>query len=299
MMTTLPRLKGSSASAQRLDRLSWSAGISVRSYGVRIGIRTNEPTILESVLEHLPPGWEPSSSPWVDELFSLRIVDAGPETVPGSVHQLYQGGKRIADKLNLDDLLDRLESQLRIAVAVQSRSWLFVHAGVVSWGEQGIVIPGRSMSGKSTLVAALVQAGATYYSDEFAVLDGHGRVHPFPKTLSLRQGPGKRPRRCSAEALGGIQGVQPLPVGLVVVTQYASGAHWDPQVLSPGESLLALLDNTLVARLRPAMVLRVLSRVATRGTTLKGRRGQAVETVKRLLDGLQNASLQKDCHHFV
>jgi hypothetical protein len=30
-------------------------------------------------------------------------------------------------------------------------------------------------------VAELVRAGATYYSDEFAVLDSRGRVHPFPR----------------------------------------------------------------------------------------------------------------------
>ena len=43
---------------------------------------------------------------------------------------------------------------------------------IVTWGRgRAIVIPGRTFSGKSTLVAELVRAGATYYSDEYAVED--------------------------------------------------------------------------------------------------------------------------------
>jgi uridine kinase len=42
----------------------------------------------------------------------------------------------------------------------------------------GIAIPGRSFSGKTSLVTALVRAGAVYYSDEFAVIDRDGLVRP-------------------------------------------------------------------------------------------------------------------------
>ena len=84
-------------------------------------------------------------------------------------------------------------------LAERARNRIFIHAGVVGWQGRAIVIPGRSFSGKSTLVAALLQAGATYYSDEFAVLDGRGYVHPF---LARRSFPfaDKRPpsRRAAA-----------------------------------------------------------------------------------------------------
>src|ERR671929_229610 len=87
------------------------------------------------------------------------------------------------------------------------------HAGVVGWQGRAILIPGRSFSGKSTLVAALVRAGATYYSDEFAVLDERGRVHPFPKKLSMRLEGSARPRFAPVEELGGRRGTTPLRVG--------------------------------------------------------------------------------------
>lgn len=52
------------------------------------------------------------------------------------------------------------------------------------------MVPGRTLSGKSSLVLALVKAGADYYSDEYAVFDGSGRVHPYSKPLSRRSGSG-------------------------------------------------------------------------------------------------------------
>ena len=73
--------------------------------------------------------------------------------------------------------------------------------------QNGSWLPGHSFSGKSTLVAALVRAGAVYYSDEFAVLDPDGFVHPYAKALSLdvaRQ----------VEELGGVAGDEPLPARL-------------------------------------------------------------------------------------
>ena len=79
--------------------------------------------------------------------------------------------------MNLDLILDTLESDLQLHVAEQARRRLFVHAGVVGWKGRAIVIPGRSFTGKTTLVAELVRAGASYYSDEYALIDSRGKIH--------------------------------------------------------------------------------------------------------------------------
>ncbi|WP_157871812.1 hypothetical protein [Gloeothece verrucosa] len=104
---------------------------------------------------------------------------------------------------------------------------LFVHAGVVGWRGRAIVIPGRSFSGKTTLAAALVKAGAIYYSDEYAVIDRDGLVHPYPRPLCIREGVGEqiKRRKCSVEELGGQAGTDPIPVGLVVHTKYQLNAQ--------------------------------------------------------------------------
>jgi hypothetical protein len=178
-----------------------------------------------------------------------------------------------------------LESEIRQSVAAAARDRVFVHAGVVGWKGRAIVIPGRSRSGKTTLVAALVKAGATYYSDEFAVLDLQGRVHPFPKPLSLR-GPGGcdiHVRKQSAEDLGGRSGEGALPVGLVVLTSHRPGGEWSPVRMSPGQAVLETLAHTVPARLRPEASLVALERVVAGAVVLRGERGEAAETARLLV----------------
>ena len=69
-------------------------------------------------------------------------------------------------------------SRIELLVAAALPDRVAVHAGVVAFAGRAVVIPGPSHSGKSTLVQALVEAGATYLSDEFALLDEAGRVWP-------------------------------------------------------------------------------------------------------------------------
>ena len=87
-------------------------------------------------------------------------------------------------------------------VAEFSTPHLMMHAGVVAWKGKAIVLPGTSHAGKTTLVTALVEAGATYYSDEYAVLDAKGHVSPYARRLSLRDGPFGEARRARLSGPG-------------------------------------------------------------------------------------------------
>jgi hypothetical protein len=180
------------------------------------------------------------------------------------------------------EALGALESDLDLWIAEYARGRVFVHAGVVGWHGRAIVIPGRSFSGKSTLVAALLRAGATYYSDEYAVLDELGRVHPYPRPLSIRDAAGSTGRH-PAEAFGAPVGVEPLPLGLLAVTSYRVGARWAPVRLSPGQAVLELLANTVSARREPAVALDVLGRAVRCGAAWKGPRGEAAEAAAKIL----------------
>jgi serine kinase of HPr protein (carbohydrate metabolism regulator) len=164
-----------------------------------------------------------------------------------------------------------------------------VHAGVVGWRGRAILVPGRSRSGKTTLVAELVKAGALYLSDEFAVLDRRGRVHPFAKPLSIR-GPGgcdAHARTWPAQELGGTVGTQPLPVGLVVLAEHQPGASWRPDRLGRGQAVLELLAHTVPARLRPEAALTALERAVASATVLRGVRGEAAALVPEILRSLE------------
>ena len=266
----------------RIDRLVWAAGMSFVSYGIRIGVRVNRPEALERLADHLPPGWRPSSSKKVERLYSLVVGNDGTETNVRRFNLLYGDISRVARDMDLDKVLDTFETDLRLYVAENARRRTFIHAGVVGWKNKAVIIPGRSFSGKTTLVAELVRAGATYYSDEYAVLDGRGRVHPYSIPLSIRSKGEIKGIRHSVEMLGGVQGVKPLQVGLVVVSHYRRGARWRPRQLSRGEGALALLANTVSARVQPETALSTLRHVVKEAPVIKSVRGEAGELVEAI-----------------
>jgi hypothetical protein len=271
---------------QKIDRLGWAAGLSFVSYGRRIGVRVNDPQVLPGIVSLLPPGWKPSPSRVVGRLYSVFVGGESRRAGMRRLHLSYANTLRIARTADLEAALEAFESDLRLYVAERARRRVFVHAGVVAWRGRAIVIPGRSFSGKSSLVAALVRAGATYYSDEYAVFDARGRVHPFPAPLSLRGGEGGRPTRHPPESFGGPPGTRPLPVGLVALSEYRHGARWRPRRLTPGQAVLALLANTVPARERPASALAALGRAVVGAPVLKGTRGEASEVADVLLENV-------------
>ena len=268
---------------RKVDRLGWTAGISFRAYGVRVGVRVNDKQALDQLVDHLPPGWTLSSSPVVDRLYSFKFGGAASRAKLRHFHLLYANDARVGRSLDLPQMMKLFESDLQLFVAEAAPRRVFVHAGVVGWKGQAILIPGRSFTGKTSLVVELVRAGATYFSDEYAVLDTRGFVHPYPRKLWIREKSGLEPERSSIESLGGSSGVKSLPVGLVVVTTYKAGAHWRPSRVTAGKGALALLDNTVSIQRRPELAFPVLSKVAAEATILKGVRGEASSTADSIL----------------
>jgi hypothetical protein len=271
---------------QKVDRLGWAAGFALKSYGVRIGIRSNERSALERVCEHLPRQWERASLPIVDRIYSILVGGAGSRANLKRFNLLYGDHVRLERSVDLDSVFDKLESDLRIFVAEFAKHRVFVHAGVVGWNGKAIVIPGRSYTGKSTLVAELVRAGATYYSDEYAVFDARGRVHPFSKPIELRKQGERKQSKIEATDLGGYSGTKPLPVGMVLMTQFKDGARWRPRKLTAGTAVLEMLFNTVSARRNPERALTTLQRVTAQADVWKGVRGDAAGLVSVILKGI-------------
>jgi len=264
---------------ERLERLQWTAGLAFVSHGARIGIRVSEAAVLERIIGLLPPGWQPAASPMVDGLYSLKVATAGSRPDVRRYHMLYQGIERVARTHDLEEALAALQSDFHIQVAGWAREGLFVHAGVVGWNGKAVVIPGRTFSGKSSLVAALVRAGATYFSDEYAVFDTDGQVHPYAKPLSLRDEEGKPHGTYPIEVLGGSAATEPLPVGMIVSGRYEAGARWRPRPLSPGRAMLTLLDNTVQVRRQPQTALQTLQKAAMDAEAFGSKRGDADQVV--------------------
>ena len=267
-----------------LDARPWDGGIAFVSCGVRIGVRVEDAALLDRLMAYLPPLRGPARSAGVEHLFSLCC--GGPQT--GA--RLYDGHRfvRRGRTLDIAGQLDLLGSLIESRVAANAPSRCFVHAGVVEWRGQAIVLPGHSRSGKTTLVTALLRAGAKYYSDEFAVLDIAGRVHPWARRLRIRRA-GLSPESCPPECFGERARQRSLPVGLVVVTAHRPGARWRPRVLTPGQTVLALMRHTLVTRARPELTMAVLGRAVRGARTLASRRGEADDLAAALLAGAARA----------
>jgi hypothetical protein len=193
----------------------------------------------------------------------------------------YLNLSRFARTRNFDALLDQFESTVQLTVAEFASRRVFVHSGVVGWKNRAILIPGMTYSGKTTLVDELLRHGATYYSDEYAVLDELGRVHPYARPLGVRVA--NERTKVRAEALGAKIGTKPLPVSLVLATRFEPGARWRPRKLTRGNAVLELLTNTVSARQQPELALTVLPKAVESARIFKSLRGEAREVAESIL----------------
>lgn len=245
-------------------------------YGLRIGISFDDASLTPSVVERLPPGWESISPSDLDRNYRItEFATASGDGLPPGVRLLVGEDELAAWGPSAHHIMDSLESQLQMYVAEFARPHLFVHAGVVAWHGRVIMLPGSSFAGKSTLVTALVNAGATYFSDEYAVLDLDGRVCPYLRRISLREGPFGPARRVDPERNGvaAVGGPVALPVDIVLFATYEQDSEWSCEALGHGAAILALCSHTVAIQRRPADALSILAKVAQRAGVYRAVRG--------------------------
>jgi hypothetical protein len=266
-----------------LNAFRWKAVETYVAHGVRFAVRV-EKDALAALALRLPPGSEVRHLRVIDRVYS--IFGAGEASRRGvrRFNLLYGDSDLLARSTDPAVIMTVLADDLQLRVAELAPKRIFVHAGVVGWRGRAIVLPGQSLAGKSTLVAELVRAGATYYSDEYAVLDGRGRVWPFARPLSLRARDGAAAEELVPERLGAV-GDAPLAVGTVWLTKYETGVSPVVDRLSPGRGALAMLEHTVPAQRRPKAALAALGVVARRATFFTGPRGEAAEAARWLLSG--------------
>jgi len=276
-----------------LDRLGWAEGIRVYTYGVHAGVRVSTAGMLPQISQLLPPGWKNSRRATMQRLYSLVVAQNGQRAGVRRMHILYADSDRIARDTELDQVLAALETDLHRYVAEASPDMTFLHAGVVGWKGRAILLPGHSLSGKTTLVREMLRLGATYYSDEFAVVDDSGKVHPFPRPLGIRKDSTYAQTNYTAEKLGATSGVKPLSLGAVVICNYKAGARWKPAPLSRGQGALELMANSIAVRNRPRHTLRRIHKLVRSAVFIKGTRGEANESAASILNLLSSGNEQE------
>lgn len=272
--------------AENIDderRMGWAGGIVFGGYGARIGVRFTDAGLGAELALRPSAGTRLAAPGRVDRMLSVFRQ--------GGRYSIYADQEMKCQPVLHADLLDAFDTHLRASFAEFSRKKVFVHAGVVGWRGKAIVFPGSSRAGKSTLVAKLVERGAAYFSDEYAVLDNKGNAHPFAKPLSLRDTRTSRQHETSVEALGGVSARRAMPVGLVIVTRYREGACWEPNTLSRTDGALEIMAHTIAARRWPALALAVIGAVVERAPVIRSERGDAGTLVDEILAAGADAAL--------
>ena len=248
------------------------------SFGVPFGLIADSYLVLAKMLASTPFGTETSIQDFQDspQFFLLRCRES-------IGYRLVANDVVLADNADLQPLLDLLGRDLMVHVANHAPDRVFMHAGVVGWQGYALVLPGASFAVKTTLVAELVRSGATYYSDEYAVLDEHCYVYPYPRDLQMRQADSLEQVALPVEHLNGIAGTEPLPVSHVVFAEYAEGAGWNPEPISAGMAVLEMLRHTIPVQRTPARVMATLAKMMEAATALRSKRGEASEAARSLL----------------
>jgi hypothetical protein len=243
----------------------------IRPFGVVIRVACD--AALVPVLEHQLSPWEP------------RPCAGAPHTILGSdpatgTHVLETEGGHRATALGIEALMVSLQRWIDDEVMRRATHLVPLHAGVVAFGGRAVLLPGASGTGKTTLVTALLESGAAYYSDELAFLDDEGRVHPYPRHLVVRDSQG----RGRSVAARGPRPMTASPVGLILGLRYEPEGAWRVDAITQSEATLLLLSNT-AHRLSYDGVPAALVQAAASARAYRGARGASREAsleVRRL-----------------
>jgi hypothetical protein len=274
-----------------LEKKEWLGFFGFESYGVNIGIRTTNAEVLEQLKARLPlllpTGFREIEFDQAEHIFSICWTDQ-----PRKKNLVYKNEKEILRLSRKDWKLDLLESHIRMTVAEFADDFVFLHAGAVRYKDRAIIIPARSFSGKTTLVAELAGRGLEYYSDEYAVIDKNGFVHPFPKQLSMRGIINDHEQvDIDVEEYGGKKGEEPISVGLILVSKFIKRAKFQPKLMTSGEGIIESIANSVSIRQNPQFVLKVLGIVMNQAKVVKTNRSEAKRFADKFLPYLEELGI--------
>lgn len=232
---------------------------SLRGLSYRFAVRCDEERLAHQVGALLaglraPEG---AAAP-VDHWYALTVGRGGAGT--GTV-DVTRDGEPLALGQSPGDALGWVVWDVNRSAAEASGRHLLFHAGALDAGGTGVLLPGASGSGKSTVVAGLARAGLGYLTDELAAFDlARGQLLPYAKPITIKSGSfavlaDMDPDRCGAPGAGPWAGEEwQVPVGadtgrrvgaacapgFVIVPRYVADAATCLTPLSDTEAFLSL-----------------------------------------------------------
>ena len=247
-----------------------SEGFRVHAFGVSLNFASSLPEAVRALKTRVVlQGWQTSSGA-NDGGVRFSIEPCGRNAFGA-----YRDGSFLFADVGLDQVVKSLASTAHHWLATHS-DHVFIHAGAVAYKGKVVILPGRSYAGKSTLTLALVERGAEYFSDEYAVVNPlTGLVEPFPRPCHLRN-------RGQVDLASGVT-LLPKPLGWVFALEYVANGGWSAKPMTPGEMIMAIFDNAVAAQRLGSTCLGVLARSAGSARGWVGSRTEACEGADQIL----------------
>lgn len=276
-----PENKKTKQISNRIRKNDFKHHFHIESFGVKIGFSTNSAEALEAVKQavgiYLPDCFKEIEKTETEHNFLFVWNKSERDT-------LYKNGEKLFHRERRETSVETVASRIRLTVAEFAVGRVFIHAGVIARKGKAVIIPGRSFRGKTALTVALVKRGAVYYSDEYAILDAEGFLHPFPKMLSVRgEIDDHQQIDYPVEKFGGTAGTEKIRVGIVLVAEYKPNARWNPKVLSPAQGVIEIIQHTVPIRQNPQFTLEVLNKIAGNAVFVKSKRGDVSKSADLIL----------------
>lgn len=273
-----------------------------------VQIRPPPLTVAEAELDALPWAHVTGRFRALDHDFAVRTTDSltgryleaalAPLAAPGRAESqysviddptmephfaVYVGSERKLMTSDTDALAPLVLWHVNHEAVRKTTRHLLVHASVAEYEGTALLFPAPMESGKSTLVAGLVQAGLQYLTDETAAIDvGSLVIHPYPKSISLdpgswpllpslhpQYGPELEafsslqwsvdPRAIRSDAIG-----SPCRPGLVIAPRFAEGATTRLEPMPRAEAVVVLAEQAFNLDLHGQAGLEALGAIARR-----------------------------------
>jgi hypothetical protein len=289
-------------SRARLSKVRWQGEATFRVLSYYCSVRWNRSRLGEYVLKVMgrfavePDPYEFRSPPTPGHPPRYSLVDLGPKDKRR--YRLLLGDEQLISGPHPGDALEHLFWHINSETFRTTGNFLLIHAGSVSTpAGEGVLLPADPGSGKTTLTAALVQAGFRYLSDEAGAIDPvTGRVYPYPKALSFKKGRSEvfadlrrkydgsrllqkqwhlRAEDIRPEAQGG-----PCQVKFVIAPRYQEGATLAMTPMSPAECAVELARCALNLPVYKARALPLLAGVARGARAYRLVSGNITEAVR-------------------
>lgn len=224
-----------------------------------MGFRANHPEALaffEDCLRPLPT--EPDEGPEVEYLYSYR--SGGRRGAFRDYHLLYQGARKVARSLDVEQVRAALQHDLWLLTGSASPDSFCLGGGAVEWEGRMLVLLGLAGEGTTTLLRALRNRGARRVADGLLLFDS---------------------------GTGHLLHDQESPVTAFFHLPYGRGRRTRLERLQAGAAALQLFACSPAAALQPERLFSVFARLAREVPVFRGERGDSRRAAPAVLEAVR------------